>query len=156
MRGGADWHHRVRHCIMKLLDALLRAAPPGPVAVTVVKNSWFFGSVPKNVCWSTVMLVVVDAGFPRLDVLYGCPVDVLAPGNQTSRVYALTVSRPSESVFRWSADVNVTLRPITKRLALLTVTLTSAETFAFPAKSRATAVSRQAPLLAVLVSHTVV
>ena len=75
---------------MKLLDAALRADPPGPVAVTVVKNACPFGSVAKNVCWSTVIAVVVDAGFPRFDVLYGWPVDVSDPGSQTSRVSRLS------------------------------------------------------------------
>ena len=42
---------RGRHCIMKLLEAALRADPPGPVAEVVAKNSCPFGSDAKNACW---------------------------------------------------------------------------------------------------------
>ena len=70
----------------KLFEGTLRADPPGPVAVTVVKNCCPFGSVLRNVCWSTVIVVVVDAGLPSPDVLYGVPVDVFAPACQTSSV----------------------------------------------------------------------
>jgi hypothetical protein len=126
----------------KVFDGPLRAAPPGPAAVTVVKNSCAFGSVPKNVCWSTVITVVVDAGFPSAEVLYGVAVEVSAPACQTSSVYPLIFGLPSDNVEKWSTDENRTDRPpLTEGLALLTVRVTSSETFAFPAKSRATAVS---------------
>jgi len=85
------------------------------------------------------MEVVVDAGLPRSDVLYGTPVDVFDPGSHTSRVYPLTAGLPSDSVVRWSVDVNETDRPTTKGLALPTVTETATEDFVLPAASRATA-----------------
>ena len=74
------------HRIMKPFDEALRAEPPGPVAVIVVKNSCAFGSVPNNVCSSTVIVVVADQGLPRLDERYGRPVDVFVPAAHTCNV----------------------------------------------------------------------
>ena len=81
------------HCIMKLFEAVLRADPPGPVAVTVVKNSCPLGSVPKK-----RLLIDGHRGrrrgrLAKADVLYGVPVDVFDPGSQTSRCTTTDVPR---------------------------------------------------------------
>ena len=70
--GGESARSSLHH---ETVRGALRADPPGPVAV-VVKNSCPFGSVPKNVCWSTVIAVVVEPAC-RAEILYGerwtCP-----------------------------------------------------------------------------------